>query len=129
MNPGLVFLLRRSPRGKLRQAWRRMKTVKGAIAFGFGAIFLLGFVVLQLWTLTLDVEMEPASLEGLRTYLPPALLLFAVLGAMSGKALYFTPAEVDFLFPAPVGRRELLLYNLLSRVGVQLASGLWVALF
>jgi len=129
VNGGLLFLLRRSPRGKMRQAWRRMKTVKGALAFGFGALFIGGFVALQLWTFTLDVPIEPASRATVLAYLPPALLLLSVLGAMSGRALYFSPAEVDFLFPAPVGRRELLLYNLVSRVGVQLASGVWVALF
>jgi ABC-2 type transport system permease protein len=128
VSPGLVFLLRRTARGKARQALRRAKTPKGALAFGFGAIFLVGITGVQLWSLTLDLGMEADPAE-LRTFLPPALLVLCVLGALSGKALYFTPAEVDFLFPAPVGRRELLVYNLLSRVGVQVLSGLWVSLF
>jgi hypothetical protein len=128
VNSGLAFLLRRGLRGKLRQGLRRMRTVKGAVAMIAAVVFMVGIAALQFWSLSLGAAL-PAPRGAVVAYAPPMLMLLAVVSAMSGRALYFTPSEVDFLFPAPVGRRELLLYNLLARLDVQLFSALWVSLF
>ena len=48
-------------------------------------------------------------------YLAPGLLAFTLLFVFSSageKALYFSPSEVDFLFPAPFHRRDLLMFKL-----------------
>jgi hypothetical protein len=48
-------------------------------------------------------------------YLAPLLLgttLMFVFSSAGEKALYFSPPEVDFLFPAPFGRRDLLVFKL-----------------
>ena len=54
----------------------------------------------------------------------PRRAVLTVIAAVSERGLYFSPAEIGFLFPAPVGRRELLLYNLVTRLGVQVLSGI-----
>ena len=51
----------------------------------------------------------------LEPYLPIMILGFCLLiifGPAGEMAISFTPAEVDFLFPAPFHRRELLIYKL-----------------
>ncbi len=43
--------------------------------------------------------------------------LMFVFTSAGEKALYFTPSEVDFLFPAPFHRRELLIFKLAKIAG------------
>ncbi|HEX2202734.1 MAG TPA: putative ABC exporter domain-containing protein, partial [Longimicrobium sp.] len=128
MNPGLPLLLRRSARGKVRYVLRRMRTPRGAFSYGLTGLFLGAAVAFQLWATLEDAGLAkpPATL---RLAVPPLVMVGVVVTALSARRLYFTPAEVDLLFPAPVGRRELLLFNLGSRLGVQLLSGAWMALF
>ena len=60
----------------------------------------------------------------LEPYLPIMILgfcLLSIFGPAGELAIAFTPAEVDFLFPAPFHRRELLIYKL-----AKLFSGLGV---
>ena len=130
MNPGLRLLALRLARGRLRRIGRRMKTVRGALGVGATVLFLVGFAALQLWR-AIDPEMRGGtpSPESLRTFVPAIVTVLTVIAAVSERGLYFTPPEIGFLFPAPVGRRELLLYNLVTRLGVQVLSGLWVSVY
>ena len=131
MNAGLWLLLRRSAYGRVRQVGRRMRTVKGALTFGSSFVFLGAIVGAQVWASMLPETqaVTGAAVEDVRRMGPPALVVLTLLGFVTGRALYFTPAEVDFLYPAPLGRRQLLAYNLVSRLGVQVFSALWTALF
>lgn len=129
MNPGLRLLAVRLARGRLRLLARRMRTVRGAIGIGATALFLVGFAGLQLWGAR---ETGPRALpapETMRTLVPALVTVLTLIAAVGERGLYFTPAETGFLFPAPIERRDLLLYNLLTRMGVQVLSGLWVSLF
>lgn len=130
MNSGLRLLALRLMRGRLRLIGRRMRTVRGAFAIVATVLFLLGFAALQLWR-AMDPGMRAAgpSPETLRTLVPAMVTVLALVAAVSERGLYFTPPETGFLFPAPVSRRELLLYNLWTRLGVQVLSGIWVSLF
>ncbi|HEX8243112.1 MAG TPA: putative ABC exporter domain-containing protein, partial [Longimicrobium sp.] len=130
MNPGLRLLALRLARGRVRRIARRMRTVRGALGVGGVALFLLLFTGLQVWR-AVDPEMRDSSPspESLRTLVPALVTVLTIIAAVSERGLYFTPAEIGFLFPAPVGRRELLLYNLATRLGVQVLSGLWVSLY
>jgi ABC-2 type transport system permease protein len=130
VNPGLRLLALRLARGRLRLIGRRLRTVRGAVAIVATVLFLLGFGALQVWR-AMDPAMRAAgpSPETLRTLVPALVIVLALVAAVSERGLYFTPPETGFLFPAPVSRRELLLYNLWTRLGVQVLSGIWVSLF
>ena len=55
------------------------------------------------------------------------MLLFVVLNVVSligERSLYFTPSEVDFLFPGPFSRREILMYKILGSVTAAIYFGL-----
>ncbi len=63
----------------------------------------------------------PVVLEYIRRFGPFGILLYCliILFTSAGeRAIYFTPTEVDFLFPAPFSRRALLWY----KVGGQLLN-------
>jgi hypothetical protein len=130
VNGGLWLLARLLLRGRLRLIGRRLKTVRGALAIGGSALFVLAFATLQLWRATnATYRTPPPSVDTLRAMVPAIVLVFVLMSAVSERGLYFTPAETGFLFPAPVTRRELLAYNLVTRMGVQLLSGLWLSIF
>jgi Putative ABC exporter len=129
----LLFLLRRTAWGRLRLVGRRMRTVKGALSFGAAFLVMGAIVAFQLWMMSQPFGSEPmvdaGEVAGLKATVAPMLVVLTLLTFVTGRALYFTPAEVDFLFPAPVSRRALLAYNVASRLGIQVLSGLWTALF
>lgn len=121
-----MYLLHREWRGRARLALRRLTSWKGlAVALAFAA-FLLLFAA--------SVEELPARLgatgsvgaSALPGAAPYALLLFALIAAFSGRGLYFRPAEVELLFPAPLPRRQLLLYNVLTHASFTALSALWL---
>ncbi|HYW06474.1 MAG TPA: putative ABC exporter domain-containing protein [Longimicrobium sp.] len=128
MNPALFLLMRRAAWGRVRFLTRRMRTVKGAV----GTIGLLLFFVLivanQLFA-SRAAGLSPADPELVRNLAPLILLAFLLLEMWTGRALAFSPSEIDFLFPAPLSRRELLAYHVLSRLGVRVLSGLWASIF
>jgi ABC-2 type transport system permease protein len=110
----LWLLLGLQTRAWLRSAGRSLRTVKGAL------LALLGLLVFLPWMLSL--VLAPATTAGMsaevvRTWGPGWLLLYCVVNVLlsSGeRALYFNPAEVQFLFPAPFSRRQILAYKLYS---------------
>ncbi len=133
MNPGLVWLLRRSPLTFTRGLRRRFRGPKGialAVGLGFVVIVILAPSVIDTFVSHRDV-LETARRA--RLYGPLAMLLMTgmtlLAPAQRRGGLYFRPAEVGMLFPAPITRRELLLYHVLSRAQIQVLSGLWVTLF
>jgi hypothetical protein len=111
VNRALWFLLGLQLRGWLRFGTRSLKSVKGAL------LALVGLGVFALWLVSLFLtEGTPAyTREKILEYGPVGLLLYCLLNVVSTsgeRAVYFSPGEVNFLFPAPFGRRELLAYKL-----------------
>jgi Putative ABC exporter len=111
VNRALWFLLGLQLRGWLRFGTRSLKTVKGVL------LALVGLGVFALWLVSLFLtEGTPAyTREKILEYGPVGLLLYCLLNVVSTsgeRAVYFSPGEVNFLFPAPFGRRELLAYKL-----------------
>jgi hypothetical protein len=113
MNRALCKLLILNNKAGWRRALRGVKTAKGA----FLLLFTLGFFVLmigpQLW-MSGRPELRPAA-GTTSPFAAPALFaltLLIVFSSAGEAAVYFTPAEVDFLFAAPFNRRELLYYKL-----------------
>ena len=130
MNAGLRYLFRKGPSALARRARRRFRGVKGLfLLLGIGALLtlILGPQIVNYMSRH-DGEAAAVAFEGIRIWAPAAILLMVLLSMAKG-ALYFRPAEVQFLFPAPITRRQLLLYNLLSKLRVQILSGLWCSIF
>ncbi|MEW6746909.1 MAG: putative ABC exporter domain-containing protein, partial [Planctomycetota bacterium] len=131
MNAGLLYLLRTTPRGRLRRLARRLRGLKGFLVI-LGATLLFALILgpqVFVYTLQRDPERLQDIASSIRRWGPPASLFLVLLVGVSRGALYFRPAEIQFLFSAPVSRRELLLYNVVSKLRVQLLSALWLGCF
>jgi hypothetical protein len=117
MHPALFKLIVLSFKAGFRRAFRGARTFKGA----FLIVFTMGVLVMMFApSLFVAVSMRggpgmPQLAGAFEPYLPIMILGFCLLvifGPASDMAISFTPAEIDFLFPAPFHRRELLIYKL-----------------
>lgn len=127
MNPGLRYLLWISVHGVLRRAGRRMRTFRGFVSGVIGLLFFVFVVASQVMAMA-SARDVPRLHEPVMQGFSLALLLFMIPALFAADAPFYWPQEVQFLFPAPLRRRELLLYSLLSRGWVQLFSGVWLGL-
>src|SRR5476651_1878315 len=114
MPTALFVLLRLHFRGVARRMLRGVRTPKG---FTF---LLLGILVCCAWlgpSLYRATRMPRADPQMVRTVAPFAILGFCLgnlFASFGEKAIAFTAAEVDFLFPGPFTRRSLLGYKILK---------------
>lgn len=102
---------------------------------GFGSVrgilmMLLagGFIAMMLYGAFVQQHAGPDTLAKTRAYGPLALIgmcVMQILFSGNERGLYFSPAEVQFLFTAPLTRRQLLAYKVLSNLGVTI----FIALF
>jgi hypothetical protein len=123
MNPALFLLMRMQTLAGIRRAFRGLRTVKGA------TFVLIGVAVFFMWlgpVLFTTRHMPRTDPALVRLYAPLMLLLLCVVTTFSGagdRSISFTPGEVNFLFPGPFTRRELLLYKLTRTLAGALLSG------
>jgi ABC-2 type transport system permease protein len=89
------------------------------------AIGLVGFAMLHSRA---EADLPPEAGAVVLGGVLAGLLLFGALGGLSDRGVAFTPAEVDFLFPAPVPSSALVLYHLLGSWSRSLGLGvlLWL---
>jgi len=113
MNPALLVLLRLTWRGRLRRALRGLRQPRGAAVSLLGLAVIAGWVgpALQL-SRTRPAPDPSAVVSVIASVLLLAVCSIALMPAAAPGAAYFSPAEIDFLFPGPFSRRALLVYKL-----------------
>ena len=110
----LWTLLWLNARAVARRATRSMRTPRG-IVFG-----VIGVLLILLWLggpLLMRGHQPAADPAAVRTVGPIAVALMCLLNVLTSageRAVSFSPAEVDFLFPGPFTRRQLLAYKLIK---------------
>lgn len=128
MGPALRLLFRMQTRAAFRRVFRRMRTPKGAL------FAVIGLIVLVLWLipLTASTVLAPRSdPHVVRLFAPLVILMMCVITLLGGggdRSISFTPGEVNFLFPGPFTRRQLLLYKLSRTLIGGVISGLFLSL-
>jgi hypothetical protein len=129
VNRGLRTLLWWDGIGRARSFRARLRTPRGIVGMLGVGIFLLvlGSARIAAW-ISPDVA-SPLALgeQGMRQWGPLALLVFIGMNFLSGRGLYFKPAEIGLLFAAPLSRRDLVAYNVLARARLALLSAVWMA--
>jgi hypothetical protein len=123
MPPALRQLMLLQLRGLFRRGLRQARTARGAVFFAFGLVAALGWLA----SVVMASRMDRADPRYVRDVLPLALLGITLLTALTSageKAIAFTGGEVDFLFPGPFTRRQLLLYKTCKGAFVSALSGL-----
>jgi hypothetical protein len=126
VSAALWLLLGLQIKGWFRFLGRNLRTVKGALT----ALLGLGAFVLWVTSVVLTPSTRRLEAEQLLLYGPEVLLLYClanVLGSSGERAVYFSPGEVQFLFPGPFGRREVLAYKILSNLSVNALAALMTA--
>ncbi len=128
MDPALLLLWRLKLWAFFRRLGKTLRKPKGVL------LTLVGLVVFVPWMLSIAFTPQsamPWDPEKIRRFGPLALLGFAVMTLVfsSGeRALFFTPAEVDFLFAGPFSRRGLLAYRVVGIVFGVLFSSIFLLL-
>ena len=131
---GRLLLLRF--RGGIRQRLKQFATLRGFLflLITVGIVWLL--IVSRSSPVAEDyggslLTQNPGLLrEHLSNLMPPALLGLCLLTALtaSGPALYFSPAEVNFLFAGPFSRRGLVIYKVCAYAAGAVLSASIIAL-
>jgi len=120
----LILLWRLRFVARLRRIRRSLRTPRGIVFFVVGcALFALWLLPSILGTSIGRPRSDPASV---RAFMPLVLLAFTLAMSLlsGGKALSFSAADVDFLFPGPFSRHQLVLY----KIAVTAFAALWVSL-
>ncbi|MDB5320642.1 MAG: putative rane protein [Phycisphaerales bacterium] len=111
MHP-LVMLYRLQGRALYRRMTRNMRSLKGVLLGGFGVAVIALWLAPSLWQAYRMPRTDPAQVRAVAPVIMLAMSLLALVTSGGEKAVAFTPAEVDFLFPGPFTRRALLAYKI-----------------
>jgi hypothetical protein len=111
-----------------RAAGRRLgRQARGKRGVALALVAVLALLLLVGRVVIANRWMPPADPTGVRTYGPVAILgicLMNVLSSTGERAVTFSPGEVDFLFPGPFTRRQLLAYKLIRTAITAVPSAL-----
>jgi len=117
------------------RAWATLRRMKKSLSrpkgIAMAVVMVLFFVFWVTSVATASWFAPPPPLEPIRRFAPLGILVFTVgslLFSAGEQALYYTPAEVTFLFAGPYRKRQLLAYKLVVTVLLCLFSALFLAL-
>jgi ABC-2 type transport system permease protein len=129
-----VYIIVCSARNRVRMRLRRLREPRYLIGAMVGAAYLYFSVFARMGRRGRGAGPRggppPATVEALRAAAPAAVGLALLAATAIGwilpfdsGLLDFSPAEVQFLFPAPVSRRSLLVHRMMrSQIGILLGS-------
>jgi ABC-2 type transport system permease protein len=128
MTAALAYLTHRSIVNQLKRQAARLRNPRYALALLLG----FGWLAVVLWHRGPATSGPPPGMAWIEIAAALGALLlvgWAWLGSPDARVLAFSPAEVTFLFPAPISRRGLIHYKLLRTQLVVLVNvGIWTAL-
>ena len=124
MDRSLFLLMKLRLVGLVRRSKKTLSRPKGIVM----AVVTAMLFVPWLFSIVMSarVEVKP-PLEQIRLFAPLGLLVFTVgslLFSAGEQALYYSPAEVTFLFAGPYRRRQILAYKLFTTILLCLFSAL-----
>jgi Putative ABC exporter len=128
VNRALWLLIGMNCIGWGRSLGRNLRTIKGALLAIVG-LSVLGF---WLWAVTSaprgDASIDPEALKKHGPAVFVTYCLLTVLMSRGERAIYFSPAEVNFLFVAPFTRRQLLVYKITVSALIAVPTTLFLAM-
>ena len=113
----------------LARRWKKTLSRPKGIVMAVVTAFVFGLWLVPL-LMTSRVDVKP-PLEQIRRFAPLGVFAFTIaslLFSMGEQSLYYTPAEVTFLFAGPYRKRQILGYKLFTTVLLSLFSALFFTL-
>jgi hypothetical protein len=117
VNRSLWLLLRLRSWGWLRARLRDVRTVKGALLVVAGSLCLLPALVLALIA---PASLIDAQITVIERFGPLGMFAFCVLNVLLStgeRVVYYSPAEINYLFCGPYRPRQVLLYKMVGGFG------------
>src|SRR4051812_39015222 len=114
LDRALITLLRLQLRAKFRWLFRGGRSGRSIMFFIVGLLVMTAWILPNVLHLAMKGRTDPTKVQ---VYLPALLLTFCIANLVTAsgeRAIAFTPAESDFLFPGPFTRRQLLLYKIIK---------------
>lgn len=112
MNNALWLLTKLRFHAAWRKLYRSAKTWQGALFILFVLGFLGSSLVAGLANANGNSRFSTTLVNDYGPLLLAAYMLSTLLTSVGEKAIYFTPHEIDMLFPAPFTRKQLLAYKI-----------------
>ncbi len=128
MDRSLWLLSRLKLDARLRGWKRSIRTLKGLLLAVVGSLIFLPMFV---GVLFMPRFQSAAQLNAARRYGPLILFLYCILNVLlsrGDRAVYYSPAEVNFLFCGPYRSRQLLIYKIVGGIGPALLTALFMSL-
>jgi ABC-2 type transport system permease protein len=120
------YLLGRSARNRLVRQLRRLRQPRYFVALVLGLAYLWFLVLRQSPRASEAGPLEARWVELIAALGVAGAIAWAWLFGSERRALAFTPAELTFLFPAPVTRRQLIHFKLLrNQLIILLNTAIW----
>ncbi len=116
MDRALLLLHFLRTKGLLRRWGKTLRSVKGILFTLVGMLVFVPWILSVFFAPRSQSSVDPATM---RRFGPLGLLLYAILSialSTGERVLYFTPAEIGFLFPAPFSRKSLLRFKIIGVV-------------
>jgi len=107
LHPALRYLLRTRWKNRLLTWVRKLKTVGGLA----GAALILAAMAGVLLGGSFGEHLTTAERISVFVSILAFVMVMGILGGIGQRGLLFRPADLDFLFPAPIARRHLLVYH------------------
>jgi hypothetical protein len=111
-------------RGWLRHVKRGAGTVRGVLVLAFSTLLFVFWLVSLFFNTASSRPQDPELAERIAPLGLLAICIMNVLFSTGERVITFQPAEVDFLFPGPFTRRQLLTYKLVGLLAVALFQSL-----
>ncbi len=126
MRNALALLMWLRMRGWARRIGKSARTTRGKVFLGIGIVMLGLWLMAVIMGQRVDNESKKTASTDTVPLVMFAVTVFTCLTS-GGKNLSFTPAEIDFLFPGPFTRKQLLLYRLSAAALGSLITALFFA--
>jgi hypothetical protein len=129
MDSALWLLLQLQLGGYLRRWGRNLRTTKWLLLTLVGPLVFLPWAMMSLFAPRFQFAMQLAMIRRYGALALLACCLLNILLSSDERAVYFAPAEVDFLFPGPFRRRQLLIYRMVGGIFSSLFTALFMTFF
>ena len=129
LQPGLTYLLKTRLRSRVRSWFRGLNSWKGRVGGVAGVLLLAGWLASVAASTNAKTPSNPESVVLITPVVMMLVALSNILFSKPDVGIVFPPAEVGLLFSAPIPRRQLLIYRILSQLAATLAVSILFSFF